>query len=117
MLVLVMTSLVLAAAPSERTISVGESRRAAPALAHPRVELRVSSPQLLGRGERRVFPASRIADLELEAVFGGRLLGSHVLELKLFTPRGHLYQVLTVPFSGTRGGRRRKLPGNPRVYE
>ena len=39
------------------------------------------------------------------------------LELKLHTPRGYLYQVLTVPFAGGKSGgvERRRVPGNPRL--
>lgn len=95
---------------------MGEARQEERQWVPRRVELRVSSPQLPTRGEPRAFSANRITDLEFEAVFGGRIGGSHVLELKLYTPRGYLYQVLTVPFSAARGGRRRHLPGNPRFF-
>jgi hypothetical protein len=111
MLVLALTSLVLATAPVER------APREAPRLAHPRVLVKVSSPQLPGRGEPRAFRANRITELQFDAMFAGRLKGSHVLELKLYTPRGYLYQVLTVPFTGgARGGGHRRVPGNPRVF-
>ncbi len=128
MLVLALTSAILATAPGVLATAAAqerlevvrqeerqEARRQERQWVPRRVELRVSSPQLPKRGEPRVFAASRITDLEFAAVFAGRPVGSHLLELKLYTPRGYLYQVLTVPFSGTRGGRRRHVPGNPRV--
>jgi hypothetical protein len=108
MLELVLTTLVLVA-PLEH--GMREEPRPVP----PRVSLSVSSPQQPGRVERHGFRASRITELQFDTVFPRRLTGPHVLELKIFTPRGHLYQVLTVPFSGEgRGGRRRRVPGNPR---
>jgi hypothetical protein len=80
------------------------------------VLVKVSSPQL-GPSSSRVFPAHGITELQFDALFRQRLRGSHVLELKLYTPKGHLYQVLTVPFSGgPRAAGYRRLPGNPRVY-
>jgi hypothetical protein len=114
MLSLLLTSLLLATAPAERATAVERATREARPLAHPRILLKVSSPQL--RDRPRVFRASRITELQFDAVFAGRLTGSHVLELKLYTPRGYLYQVLTVPFSGAKGGWHRHLPGNPRVF-
>lgn len=60
--------------------------------------LRVTSPQQARQG--RGFSASHVVALEFEAAVHGRYLsGDHLLELKLFTPRGHLYQVLPVPFT------------------
>jgi len=60
----------------------------------------VSSPQQPRQG--RGFSASGIVELEFEAAVHGRYLSQdHLLELKLYTPRGHLYQVLPVPFTLT----------------
>ena len=46
------------------------------------------------------FSAKRILDLQLGALLGSRIRGEHVLNLKLYTPKGHLYQQLDVPFRG-----------------
>src|SRR5512140_3338106 len=102
MLELALTMLVLLA-PLEHGI------REEPRLS-PRVSVSVSSPQLPGHGERRGFRASRITELQFDTAFPRRLAGPHVLELKLYTPRGHLYQVLTVPFSGEPRGGGRRVP-------
>jgi hypothetical protein len=113
MLVLALTSLVLVAAPAEQ--ETPEAQMAPPA--RSRVFVVVSSPQLPAPDEPRVFPAHRITELQFDAVFLRRLRGVHVLELKLYTPRGYLYQVLTVPFTGgARSAGYRHVPGNPRVF-
>ena len=58
----------------------------------------VSSPEA---PKRRVsFSATKILDLEFGALLSSRLSGEHVLNLKVYTPRGHLYQQLDVPFRG-----------------
>ena len=60
----------------------------------------VGSPQALpGRSS---FSVTRILDLELRAQVRPLPAGPHLLELKLYTPRGHLYEVLPVAFEGTR---------------
>ncbi len=55
------------------------------------------------------FSATRILDLELRADVRPLAAGPHLLELKLYTPHGHLYQVLPVAFEGS-GPSRGKLP-------
>jgi hypothetical protein len=47
----------------------------------------------------RWFSATQILDLQFRTTLARPLKGQHVLELKVYTPKGHLYQVLTVPFS------------------
>jgi hypothetical protein len=82
----------------------------------PRALIVVSSPQAPA-ARTAVFQATRILDIEMTAVFARSLPGDHVLELKTFTPRGHLYQVLTVPFTGAAASRRpgfRRVRGYPR---
>jgi hypothetical protein len=71
----------------------------------------VTSPQVKGR-TRDPFSATRILDLRLAVQMRSRLTGRHVLELKVFTPRGHLYQTLTAPFTSTRP-RARWVDGHP----
>jgi hypothetical protein len=63
----------------------------------------VSSPeQPKTRRGRAVFSATEILDLEFHVLLPRRLPGEHSVELRVHTPRGHLYQSLTVPFSATR---------------
>ena len=58
----------------------------------------VSSPEA---PKRRVsFSATQILDLEFGALLRSRISGEHVLNLKVYTPKGHLYQQLDVPFRG-----------------
>ncbi len=74
--------------------------------------LTVSSPQ--ARSPRAApagvpsFAATRILDLRIASRLRRLLEGKHVLQLKVYTPRGHLYQTLTTPFAdreGPDGGR------------
>jgi hypothetical protein len=48
---------------------------------------------------RQKFSARKILDLQFEARGSRRVEGPHVLHFKVFTPRGHLYQDIAVPFS------------------
>src|SRR5688572_26147335 len=67
-------------------------------LAKPRVDIDVTSPQLKRKDGKRLFRATKILEVQFDADFPRKLKGMHVLDFKLYTPRGHLYQVLTVPF-------------------
>jgi hypothetical protein len=60
----------------------------------------VVAPEQRRATRKRSFSAARTLDLELRARMQTRsdLAGDHVLRLKLFTPRGYLYQEITVPF-------------------
>lgn len=79
------------------------------------VRLRVSSPQK--PKVRRIFSARQILDLRFEATFPP-LRGDHLLEVRVFAPSGHLYQVLTVPFSNAAAApRQRRVEGHPRPLE
>ena len=92
------------AAPATNATSNGEA-------AEPRTDaavcaaVQVSSPQAQER-HLRWFSATQILDLRFRTTLSRPLKGQHVLELKVYTPRGHLYQVLTVPFTAP-------LPGSP----
>lgn len=66
--------------------------------------VQVTSPQQ--QGLHAVFSASRVYDLHFRTILGGTPDGPHLLELRLYTPNGHLYQVLSVPFTGRHGARR-----------
>ncbi len=59
----------------------------------------VTTPE--GGPARSGFSVTRILDLELRAHLRPLPAGPHLLELKLYTPHGHLYQVLPVAFEGT----------------
>src|SRR5260370_18995412 len=71
----------------------------------PCLPVQVSSPQ--PQTQPAVFSASEILDLKLSTQLRRQLLGPHVLQIKVMTPRGYAYQILTVPFTvpppGTRG--------------
>jgi len=71
----------------------------------------IGSPQ--APRHRQSFSATRILDLEFRTQLQRRVKGGHVLQLRVYTPRGFLYQVLSVPF-GTPGG---KKPIRPRRLE
>ena len=60
----------------------------------------VVAPEQRRATRRRSFSAARTLDLELRARMRTmrEVSGDHVLRLKLFTPRGYLYQEITVPF-------------------
>ena len=75
----------------------------------------VTSPQQTKRRVGMPFSATRILDLQFSSRMRRRLAGEHVLQFKVYTPRGHLYQPLTVPFTSL--GRRkgdRWVDGFPR---
>ena len=63
--------------------------------------VRVNSPEATRREHRRnaQFSAANIMDLELEVRFPRKLTGQHELELKVYTPKGNLYQSMSIPFS------------------
>jgi len=66
--------------------------------------VQVRSPQQPRAQPRSAFSATRILDLEFQTLLRWGLAGSHTLQLKVYTPRGHLYQVLTIPFAGSGPG-------------
>ena len=64
------------------------------------------------------FSARKTLDLQLRTQLkrGSGLSGNHLLHLKLYTPRGYLYQTITVPFH--RQPRRAEKPHNEELkYE
>lgn len=62
------------------------------------VALAVSSAE--APKSRVSFSATRILDLQFGALLRSRISGEHVLNLKVYTPKGHLYQQIDVPFRG-----------------
>jgi hypothetical protein len=78
-------------APSSRTCAAIDV--VAPVQRHAKKELRHAN-------KKKSFSAAQTLDLELRTRLRTtrELSGDHVLRLKLFTPRGYLYQEITVPF-------------------
>jgi hypothetical protein len=95
---LLITLFVLAQSPLAPASAFGEAQP--PRTLHGECGILVSSPQQPGR-TRDPYSATRILDLRLAVQMRSRLSGRHVLELKVFTPHGHLYQTLTAPFTST----------------
>ncbi len=60
--------------------------------------VQVSSSQQ--RGLWTVFSASGILDLRFTTLLRGAPEGPHALQIKVFTPRGYLYQTLATRFTG-----------------
>lgn len=61
------------------------------------------------------FSVSKTIDLVFRAVLAEPVSGDHVAEMRVFTPDGHLYRSLAVPYNdGTREPRSRTLPGYAR---
>jgi hypothetical protein len=94
------------------TSDVAEGRKARPEC----VAIRITSPQQTEtKGGRGPFSATHILDIRFATLLRRELPGPHVLALKLFTPRGHLYQTLTVPFTASGQSRGDRLvDGYPR---
>ena len=68
--------------------------------AAPAVSLSISSiPKVKARAPR--YSAAKVDDLEITATIAPQVRGGHRLALKVFTPRGHLYQTLRVPFTAS----------------
>ncbi len=61
--------------------------------------VQVTSPQIQ-QTQVRGYSASQILDLRFRTTLGRPLDSGHSLELRVYTPKGHLYQVLTVPLTG-----------------
>jgi hypothetical protein len=69
---------------------------------------------LAARGS--AFSARKVEDLRFLVVFVDPVEGEHVLELRLKTPRGQLYESMSVPFTTERveRGAERAVAGYPR---
>ena len=92
-------------------------------MANPSCTVRVSSPEAPQTDTDRAprFKATDVEDLRFDLTFSQRLYeglgsGDHVAELRVFTPRGRLYQTLSVPFTtnAARQGQKVKVDGYPR---
>lgn len=66
------------------------------------------------------YPATAILDVDILALFTNaqakQMSGDHVVEFRIFTPKGHLYQSISVPFSADEKlrGKKTKVKGYPR---
>ena len=97
--------------------SVAASTVASPRRCH---RVFVSSPEAAkARGRKPKFSAAEIMDIQLQALVSRQLTGHHSLEFKVYTPKGNLYQSMTLQFDadapipeGTRRRSRRFLPVN-----
>src|SRR5262245_48784497 len=89
--------------------------REVPAPAGSCAAIVVTAPDVRTPARTQAFSATKILDLQLAAVLRTRLQGDHTLEMKVYTPKGHLYQVLTVPFSAAAASaaRTRLVEGYP----
>jgi hypothetical protein len=97
---LLMLSALFALAPSEpRSLHEPSERPTACEV----VEIR-SNPWAHGHSR---FSATRILELEFETELSGRPKHERTLRLRLYTPRGFLYQVLSTPLQAPGHSRRR----------
>lgn len=94
---------ILAAAPAGDT-AVTRSADAALARRTPAATVcapvRVQAPGLGTHPRDLRFSSREVLDLQFRARLRQNLQGDHVLRLKVFTPRGFLYQEIAVPFVG-----------------
>jgi hypothetical protein len=98
--------LVLAAAPAAVQ---GASDLCAKVVVSPRGT--PTSPSLANGS----LSARKVEDLTLTVYFLTAVQGDHLLELKLLTPRGHLYETLTAPISSDPAARgEREVANYPR---
>lgn len=70
-----------------------------------------------------VFSATEIIDVDFSVLLtpgaARRFAGSHVVEFRIHTPRGHLYQSIAIPFSSDANAKGKKVivPGYPQPIE
>ncbi len=72
----------------------------------------VSSPEAARTRRRKPrFSAAEIMDIQLKTLVSRKLTGQHSLEFKIYTPKGNLYQSMTLQFDADapipEGARRR----------
>jgi hypothetical protein len=82
----------------------------------------VAGSQEKNRGKYDVsFSATQVIDVDFSVVFtpgaANRFGGDHVVEFRVYTPSGALYQSIAVPFSSDakNRGAQKKLDGYPRA--
>jgi hypothetical protein len=95
-----------------------------PPVASPCAAVAVSSPDIEGGvvGTRNRFSASEVVDIDIWVLLSDTTkaaiaTGDHVLEYRVSTPSGALYQALHVPVSSdpARGGQTQAVLGYPRA--
>jgi hypothetical protein len=92
----------------EKDVSVKGQGSKCPRVAFSAVE----KPQAM----RRSFSAARSSDLIFHVLFDAKPVGDHMVTLKVFTPKGHLYRQFDVPLASgmeKRSPGARSLPGYP----
>ena len=68
---------------------------------------------------RDTFSATKVVDVDFAILFTpgsvNRFADTHTVEFRIFTPRGHLYQSITIPFTSDPAakGKRVKIEGYP----
>jgi hypothetical protein len=72
---------------------------------HPRENpactgVQVYAPGLKTQPRNQTYSSRQILDLQFQARLRHDLQGDHLMQFKVLTPGGFLYQVLTVPFEG-----------------
>ncbi|MHB0971491.1 MAG: hypothetical protein ACYC7A_05660 [Thermoanaerobaculia bacterium] len=83
------------------------------------VGIATNSQQHSGGQFTESFSATEVLDIDLWVLFTPgsvkRFADDHTVEVKIFTPRGYLYQSIAIPFSSTasKKGKGRKLDGYP----
>lgn len=78
------------------------------------VKVIVTSPDVEVRPGLPTFRATEILEVQFAAQFRQRPTGDHLVEFKVYTPTGALYQTLTVPFTGQDRARQlRPVEGYP----
>ena len=63
--------------------------------------VRVLAPNLATQPRNLIFSGRQVLDLQFQARVRQDLPGDHLMQFKVFTPGGFLYQVITVPFVGS----------------
>jgi len=112
---LVVSTLIALAQVASTPAAAARPPREVPAPAGSCAAIVVTAPDVRTPARTQAFSATKILDLQLAAILRTRLQGDHTLEMKVYTPKGHLYQVLTVPFSAAAASaaRTRLVEGYP----
>lgn len=95
---------------------------AAQSTAHGCVAVTVGSPQKNGGRFDTAFSATQVIDVDFSIVFtpgaAHQFAGDHLVEFRIYGPRGHLYQSMTIPFSAdAANGRKVAVPSYPAPLE
>jgi hypothetical protein len=94
----------LVAASFVSTGDAGAQRSRQPQWTCPLLWVTGDTPGRAVRTRTLRFPASRILDLLVQVMVPANIAGSRRVEVRMYTPKGHLYQTLS-PASGDRSSR------------